>query len=1066
MKKIGTILPESRVSIVRVKKQIFELTRELGLSSPESSRLATFFTQAAVTDALDILDAPVSLGIEETDGTRELILSLYTDKRNTAALPFQGFFNRLELGEPDGEYRRLEAGYPLPDGASGKTEAFFQKWDSLISSPSEEALFQFLGDQNREMERQTAELKSARDSAETVADELKKKVEDLARARRAMLNVLEDLDISRAGMSALIDALPDATFIFDSGGKITEAYGGSGNRNGLGNILGEDYTETTVGRNLADILPSSFSFRLQQAIETAIRLQETICLEEEATVGTDPKWYDIRLSPMKGQETGLAQVVCVVRDITEIKELTVELEKAKETAEAATRAKGDFLANMSHEIRTPMNAVIGLNNLLLRTPLSLKQEDYVRKIGRSAENLLEIINDILDFSKIEAGKLEIENIPFSPTEVLDNLSNVLGEKVQSKNLELVFDLDLNIPTSLIGDPLRLGQILLNLLNNAVKFTEKGEIYVSIKMLEKRNNEVFLRFSVTDTGIGLTGEQKSKLFQSFSQADMSTTRKYGGTGLGLAISKNLCRMMKGEIGVESEYGKGSTFYFTALLGIDESGREKRMAPEDLEGMRVLIVDDNETARMVLSGYLDNFNFRTMEAASGTGAIDLLLKRREKKKRNCDLVLIDYLMPGLSGFETVREIRREFPGDDCPKIIMVTGFGREEIIQQAQSLELDGFLIKPVSPSTLFDTILMVFGKNVVRSEQNKRPAEKKPDGFELIRGARILLAEDNEINQQVAFETLKGEGFHVDIVGNGKDAVDSVDNSYDCILMDLQMPVMDGYEAARLIRRDEDYAGLPIIAMTADAMAGVREEVLASGMNDYVTKPFKPIELWKTLVEWIPPGEREVPDYGKAPAAGEADFPDIPGLDVSTGLEYLGGNHELYRNLLRLFVRDFSGKAEEIAEKYRAGEFETLERMIHTLKSAAGNIGASALQEAAEVLDHQLRTKAEEPDAGLLEDLNEKLDKTVNNLLNYGISSPQEDTLKEAMDGKELSLLLNELLEALKKMQPQQCKPLLRKLLSGRLPEEQEKALRDVAEAAGRFRYKKARELLEQHFDLS
>ena len=521
-----------------------------------------------------------------------------------------------------------------------------------------------------------------------------------------------------------------------------------------------------------------------------------------------------------------------------LQESNKELEIARDEAEQATRAKGAFLANMSHEIRTPMNAIIGLNTLLNKTDLSEKQRDYVTKISRSATSLLGIINDILDFSKIEAGKMDIEKTQFQINDILENLSNLIGEKVAAKGLELVFQHDMRIPYTLIGDPLRLGQILLNLTNNAVKFTSNGEIVVTSRMLEKSGEDVLIQFNVSDTGIGLTPEQRSQLFQSFCQADTSTTRKYGGTGLGLAISKKLSEMMGGRIWVESESGKGSTFSFIVCLGIG-SERICRVPPRELHGLNVLVVDDNETARDVMCSYLEDFSFHSVTVNSGEAALREIISAKAAENKEYDLVLLDYMMPGQNGIETARRISRELENIAKPRIIMVTGIGREEIMSQARDLSLDGFLIKPVSPSVLFDTIVDVFGKSVNTVNSMVEDKSSKPEGFSRILGARILLTEDNEINQQVAGEILEQEGFQVDIAGNGEEALLALEKvNYDCVLMDLQMPVLDGYQATELIRKKTGFAEIPVIAMTADAMVGVKEKVLKGGMNDYISKTFQ------------------------------------------------------------------------------------------------------------------------------------------------------------------------------------------------------------------------------------
>jgi len=682
-----------------------------------------------------------------------------------------------------------------------------------------------------------------------------------------------------------------------------------------------------------------------------------------------------------------------------------EIREARDAAQDATRAKGDFLANMSHEIRTPMNAIIGMSHLALQTELTSKQLDYVNKIDASAKSLLGIINDILDFSKIEAGKLDMESVEFHLDDVLNNLSTLVGAKAQEKNLELLFSTSKDVPLGLLGDPLRVGQVLINLSNNAVKFTEKGMILVSTDLVERGDESVTLKFSVRDTGIGLTQEQIGKLFKAFSQADTSTTRKYGGTGLGLTISKRLVEMMGGEIWAESEPGQGSTFIFTAVFGYGREKERKILKPSpDLRGMKVLVVDDNDTSREILRGLLESMSFEVFLAASGEEGLTEL--KTTDPDDPIKLVIMDWKMPGMDGIATSRKIRefekslRSTPqkaGSWTIKnqqskiqkipIIMVTAYGREEIMRQAEKENLNGFLIKPVSQSTLFDTIMRVFDKD--REGEVRVQAEKEAyiDAVRNIGGARILLAEDNEINQEVAKEILQQAGFTVEIANDGKEALEKVQASaFDAILMDIQMPVMDGFEATKRIREWEqsrlqvsgvsvqgiDESGdltpdarhlIPIIAMTAHAMAGDREKSLEGGMNDHVTKPIDPDELFSALVKWIEPKEQVSGvrliglkrDSDPAVANAMADKQNsevsikqailpasLPGISVQKGLKTVMGNEKLYRKLLGKFLESNKGVVAEIKEALKKEDMETAARLAHTVKGVAGNLGADEL----------------------------------------------------------------------------------------------------------------------------
>jgi signal transduction histidine kinase len=630
---------------------------------------------------------------------------------------------------------------------------------------------------------------------------------------------------------------------------------------------------------------------------------------------------------------------------------------AKEQAVAASQAKSEFLANMSHEIRTPMNAVIGMAHLAQKTDLTPKQQDYLNKIQSSANSLLGIINDILDFSKIEAGKLDMESLDFNLDDVLDNLANLVTVKAQEKeDLEVLFDTTRDVPRFLVGDPLRLGQVLINLANNAVKFTDAGEIVVSSKLLKRNEDQVTLKFAVRDTGIGLTQDQIGKLFQSFSQADTSTTRKFGGTGLGLTISKRLVEMMGGEIWVESEPGQGTTFSFTANFGLGKETVKKRLVPSsDLRGMKVLVVDDSATSRNILQDMLASFSFDVTPAASAEEALEKI--QQSDANRPYELVLMDWKMPGMDGLEASEHIKNRQNPSKIPAIILVTAYGREEIMQRAEQLGLEGFLIKPIGPSVLFDTIMQAFGKQISKAS---RAAERHKEAEDLkdLQGAQVLLVEDNEINQQVAMEILQGAGLNVTVANDGQEGVDAAMlTQYDVILMDIQMPVMDGYAAAREIRKDKRFTDLPIIAMTAHAMAGDEDKSKQAGMNDHVTKPIYPDQLFSTLKKWIKPREQRVQvqqpevsveqtESDKAIPA-EDDFPEfLPGFDLADGLKRLQGNKKLYRKLLSNFAADYNTIVNEIRQTLDAEDFDQAHSLVHNLKGLAGNLAATELQSAA------------------------------------------------------------------------------------------------------------------------
>ena len=644
----------------------------------------------------------------------------------------------------------------------------------------------------------------------------------------------------------------------------------------------------------------------------------------------------------------------VTQDITAFKQLEMDLRLAMQKSDDATKAKSAFLANMSHEIRTPMNAIIGLSHLALKTPLNPKQRDYVSKVHNAGTSLLSIINDILDFSKIEADKLDIETIDFQLDEVISTVTTLTAQKAHDKGLEFLIHVAPAIPEQLLGDPLRLGQILTNFVNNAVKFTERGEIGLNIDLLERTGEKVQLKFSVSDTGIGMTREQAAKLFQPFSQADMSTTRKHGGTGLGLSISRKLAELMGGRIWLESEPGVGSTFNFTIWLGVGLASDSERIIPEKLAQLRVLVVDDNPTAREIMQEPLRTLAARVDTIATGKEAIAAV--QQHDATDPYDIVFMDWRMPGMDGLQASRHIKSDETLTHLPAIVLVTAFGREEVREEAERLQLDGFLVKPVTKSMIVDTLVNVFAHEgeaasiTMEGEQAMR-----------LRGARILLTEDNDINQQIAIELLEGTGATVMVANNGREAVEILSNGpqpppFDAVLMDLQMPEMDGYQATAKLRSDARFAALPIIAMTAHATIEERQRCLDAGMNDHVSKPIDPDNLFSTLMRWSRPRPTQAVAAHAAPvmAADEVLLPEIAGINLADGLKRVAGNRRLYRDLLGQFADKQCDAAAQISSALKGGDQNLAERIAHTVKGVAGNIGISEVQFAAQKLEQAIR----------------------------------------------------------------------------------------------------------------
>ena len=762
-----------------------------------------------------------------------------------------------------------------------------------------------------------------------------------------------------AFQQALLDTIPVPVFYKDTEGRYL------GTNRAFEEVMGHE-RESMIGKTVREFDGVPLAQRQLQADEDERVIREGITVRKEAQrIFRDGQVHEVShwsrgFRKPDGTPGGL---IGTFIDISDQKRIQQALHEAKDGADAANRAKSDFLANMSHEIRTPMNAIIGMSHLALKSGLNARQHDYVSKIQQAGQHLLGVINDILDFSKIEAGKLEVEHQPFEMDRMLEGVADVVGYKASAKGLELVLDVASDVPPNLVGDALRLGQILINFANNAIKFTEAGEIDIVVRVQERRADGVVLRFEVRDTGIGLTPEQMGRLFQSFQQADTSTTRRYGGTGLGLAICKNLARLMGGDVGAESVHGQGSRFWVTLPLAYGAPAPRRELPATGLHGGRVLVVDDNHTAATVLCDMLESLGFEAEQTHSGADAL-VAVRRAVEQGRPHGLLLLDWHMPGMDGIELARRIRAMGIGQ-VPQMLMITAYGREDVMRAARAQGIDTVLIKPVSASVLFDTLMQPI--EYMAPHAPNRAGLDDPQQQALlapVRGASVLLVEDNELNQLVAVELLRDAGFAVDVAANGQLALDCIERkAYDIVLMDMQMPVMDGETATRRLRAQPRHADLPVVAMTANALEADRERCFAAGMNDHVAKPIDPAMLWRALARWIRPRpglaarvESLAPSDATQAPQGPVLPQALPGVDLALGLRRALGRPALYADMLRRFAQGQGGLERDLEGALRDGDLLRAERMAHTLRSVAANIGAEPLSAQAQALEQALRAQ--------------------------------------------------------------------------------------------------------------
>lgn len=759
--------------------------------------------------------------------------------------------------------------------------------------------------------------------------------------------------------------------------------------------------------------------------------------------GSELQYMDFSIKPVKDDSGKVIMLIPEARDISNRKLMEEELKNARDRAEVATQSKDSFLANMSHEIRTPMNGIIVASDLMLKEEISDKAKNYLKIIHTSAYSLLGIINDILDVAKIEAGKFELEIRLFRIVEVLDKVIDIFISRASEQLIELLVDIDPATPRAIIGDELRLHQILLNLVSNSIKFTKKGGIIlIGVKELENiliQSDQVKLQFIVKDTGIGIAPEKMEKVFEPFSQADASTTRNYGGTGLGLCICKQLVEMMSGEIQVESEVGKGSTFSFTAIFQRHTEKKDQDfMLPPDIQGLNVLVVDDCADSRNIMKKMLESFGFNVESTSSAEISLKRL-KENEMRANPIELVMMDWLMPELDGIEASSIIRTDLKLN-IP-IIMMTAFGNETQMRYAEKVGINGFLMKPIYQSTLFDAIMDAFGKKSIYKLKLKKPITTKASIYKKrLKGFKILVAEDNLTNQEIALAILEGAGLMVKIVSNGKEAIDALrEFHFDAMLMDIQMPVMNGFEATREIRKDDKFKSFPIIAMTAHAMKGDEDKCLEAGMDGYISKPINQDRLFQVL--W-----RELKNKKKISIAEKEKFalsrmetklynseagknilktgagilpPTLPGINIKKALDSLKLEDTVFRQILLGFSRNNHDTIKTIKDAFKKNEQDTILRLAHNIKGSAGNIGAMSLFNAAKKLEDASR--AEKPENIILElidNLETDLNQVLESLKILDENPEPVPSKKIDVDPEQLKPILIKLKDALRAADPE------------------------------------------------
>ncbi|GLR71135.1 PAS domain-containing hybrid sensor histidine kinase/response regulator [Agaribacter marinus] len=813
-------------------------------------------------------------------------------------------------------------------------------------------------------------------------------------------------------LNAIIDATPDLIFAKDKDFKYIV------HNKAFASLVGCSSQDLT-GKSDDEIFSNDESVqRIRAADQRILDSGETIC-NQETTVAPDGKVakVDTLKAPFYNDAGEMLGLIGISRDVTKRVETEEALSVARDKAEAANQAKSDFLAKMSHEIRTPMNAVIGLSQLLRKSHLDVEQRDHVNKILNSAEVLLSLINDILDFSKIEAEKLVLEREPFNLCKVLNRTITLCELKAIEKKLEFVLDIPSDLPSCVMGDPNRLQQVLVNLANNAIKFTEFGHVVIKLAVIESNGEQCLLRFSVIDSGIGMSPDEVQRLFVAFEQIDNSLTRNYEGSGLGLVICKQIVEMMGSQITVSSEKGQGSVFSFDITLDVVELGHCKEPRDIDLSSIKALVVDDSLVARNILTEQLAELGMQVDAAGSGIEAL-ALVEQASQNANGYELILMDWRMPEMDGIDAAKRIKQHLGDKHVPAILLLSAYDLDDAKEQAGPFHIDAYLEKPITPQTLVDTVLVSLDKNTNDAavvDDSWQPQGHSPwdaEQFDLS-AANILLVDDNSINRKVVCGFLADTNVSIDEALDGEQALEKIyQNQYDLVLMDIQMPKMDGYTATKIIREQARFDKLPIIAMTAHAMESDRERCLNAGMNGHLPKPIDAYELTSTLVQWIDGASVRAPVVEKLPRDENSQFIQqldwIPQLSVQKALDRCQYNQKLYCKL----VRDFSVENDQIVlelnKAYNEKDMSLLFLKVHSLKASLAYIGAFSMSRQCAVLERLISKHSDfTKELKQLVDELVKLNKAIAHILDASEFGDKAQSVEESMPEliKELLSLL-------------------------------------------------------------